>query len=276
MLPAGETRRRLRRTNESTTAALTLSRPLVRLFTRYSRGYTTRHFHSLRLLKTHGVPADFAQLPVAVFFNHAAWWDPLICLILAQEFFPGRDAFGPIDAAALRRYRFLGRLGFFGVARDRSGVAAFLHTAENILSSRERVLWISPQGAFADVRSRPVRLQRGLAHLAARVSPTVFLPLAIEYTFWEERLPEVLVAFGTPLFTQHHQNSCGIDDWTAAFESGLETAQTALADAAQRRDADEWRILLHGSSGTTVIYDAWRRLRSLMRGEQFHKEHSGL
>jgi hypothetical protein len=138
------------------------------------------------------------------------------------------------------------------------------------------MLWITPQGQFTDVRSRPIRVQRGLAHLAASVAPTVFLPLAIEYSFWEERSPEVLVAFGTPLFTQQHQNSCGADDWTAAFESGLEAAQTALADASQRRDANEWQTLLRGSSGTTAIYDTWRRIRSAMRGEEFRKGHSAL
>lgn len=138
------------------------------------------------------------------------------------------------------------------------------------------MLWFTPQGGFVDVRSRPITLQRGLAHLAARVAPAVFLPLAIEYTFWEERLPEVLIAFGTPLFTQQHQNSCGSDDWSAAFESGLEAAQTTLAEAAQRRQQDEWDILLYGSSGTTWVYDLWRRVRSLGRGEPFQKGHSTL
>lgn len=254
-----------------------LVRPLVRLFTRYTRGYVKRHFHSVRLLRTHALPADFSQLPVAIFLNHAAWWDPLICLLLAQKFFAARNSFAPMDAAALKRYRFLARLGFFALERrDARGAATFLRKATTILESQDRMLWLTPQGGFADVRSRPITLQRGLAHLATRVAPAVFLPLAIEYTFWEERLPEVLIAFGTPMFTQNHQNSCGSDDWSAAFESGLEAAQTALAEAAQRREQDDWEVLLHGGSGTTRVYDLWRRVRSRGRGEPFQKEHSDL
>lgn len=253
-----------------------VSQPLVRLFTRYSRGYVRRHFHALRLLQSHRLPADFAQLPVVVFLNHASWWDPLICLLLAEKFFAGRRSFGPIDGRALQRYRFLGKLGFFGVEIGSArGAAAVLQQASAILESETRMLWITPQGKFTDTRARPVVFERGLAHLAGRTR-AVFLPLAVEYSFWEERTPEVLLAFGTPLFTQQHQNSCGSDDWVDALERTLEDAQNALAAAAQRRDATEWEILAHGRAGTTPFYDAWRRIRASLRREKFQPEHSAL
>ncbi len=257
--------------------AQSISPRLVRLFARYSRGYVRRHFHSVRLLQSHALPAEFEELPVVVFLNHASWWDPLVCLLLAAELFPARPAFGPIDARALQRYRFLARLGFFGVETDsRRGAAAFLRTGTAILQNPKQMLWITPQGKFTDTRVRPVSLQRGLAHLAGCAAPAVFLPLAIEYSFWEERTPEVLLAFGTPLFTKQFQNSCGTDDWAAALERTLEDAQDALAIAAQLRSPDEWRVLLHGKAGTTWIYDTWRRLRALFRRERFQPEHSGL
>lgn len=254
-----------------------LSPALVRLFTRYSGGHVRRHFHAVRLLKSHGMPADFAQLPVVVFLNHAAWWDPLICLVLAERFFPQRSAFAPIDSQALRRYRFLAKLGFFGVETGSArGAAAFLQQASAILESPARMLWVTPQGKFTDPRPRPVSLQRGLAHLAARATPSVFLPLAIEYTFWEERTPEVLLAFGTPLFSQHHQNSCGSDDWASVLERTLEDTQDALAVAAQHRQPEKWEILLRGAAGTTPFYDAWRRVRAVIGRERFQPEHSNL
>ena len=254
-----------------------ISRAFVRLFTGYSRGYVRRQFHTVRLLKTHDLPASFEQLPIIVFLNHAAWWDPLICLLLAQKYFPTRASFAPIKSEALGRYRFLGKLGFFGVETGSArGAATFLQTSAAILDSAERMLWLTPQGQFTDVRARPVSMQRGLAHLAARVPPAVFLPLAIEYTFWEERTPEVLLAFGMPLFTQHHRNSCGADDWAAELERTLQDAQDALAAAAQRRKPNEWQVLLRGAAGTTMFYDALRRVRALLRREKFQPEHSGL
>ena len=265
---------------KATSAPITLPRvspALVRLFTRYSTGYVRRHFHAVRLLKSHAPAADFGQLPLVVFLNHASWWDPVICLLLAARFFRQRTSYAPIDARALQRYKFLSKLGFFPVEMASArGAAAFLQKASALLESRERMLWVTPQGKFTDVRTRPVSMQRGLAHLAGRTGPAVFLPLAIEYTFWEERTPEVLLAFGTPLFTQQHQNSCGSDDWAGAFERTLQDTQDMLALAAQRRQAEEWEVLLRGATGTTPVYDAWRRVRASIGRERFQREHSEL
>jgi 1-acyl-sn-glycerol-3-phosphate acyltransferase len=236
-----------------------------------------RQFHSVRLLKTHAPVGSFEQLSPVVFLNHASWWDPLMCLLLAPRFFPGRTSFAPIDAQALRKYSVLKKLGFFGVETNSArGAATFLRTASTILESPERMLWMTPQGRFNDVRVRPVSLQRGLASLAGRADRAVFLPLAIEYTWWEERLPEVLIAFGTPLFTHQHRDSCGAEDWNAGLQNTLEDAQNALAEAAQRREGDEWELLLGGAAGTTPIYDLWRRVRALISGEEFRREHSTL
>ena len=254
-----------------------VSSRLVRLFTRYSRGYVRRHFHGVRILKSHKLVADFRRLPAVVYLNHASWWDPLICLLLAAEYFPNRDSFAPIDAAALQKYRFLEKLGFFGIDPSSArGAATFLRSASHILESPERMLWVTPQGKFTDVRSRPVAFRGGLAALAGRVGPTVFLPMALEYPFWEERLPEVLVAFGTPLFSQQHQNSCGVTDWNAALEATIADTQDALAEASQRREADEWELLFRGGAGTTAVYDLWRQARAAIRREGFSAEHSAL
>ena len=254
-----------------------ISPRLVRLFGRYCRGFIRRHFHSVRTLESHRLPGAFPDLSVTVFINHSSWWDPLFCLFLAHAHFPGRDAFGPIDAAALARYRMLARLGFFGVERgDARDVVSFLRTATAILQSPKRMLWLTPQGEFADARKRPAELQRGIAHLAARVAPAVFIPLAIEYSFWEERLPEVLLAWGTPIFTANHRDSCGVDDWSEAFARGLTDTQDALAAAAQRREPAEWSIALRGGRGTSRIYDGWRAFRAGIAGRSFRADHSDL
>ena len=49
-----------------------------------------------------------------------------------------------------------------------------------------------------DVRERPLRLQSGLGALATQSQNSIFVPLAIEYTFWDEPRPEILVSFGEP------------------------------------------------------------------------------
>jgi 1-acyl-sn-glycerol-3-phosphate acyltransferase len=252
----------------------TISLPLLRWFTWYSRGYLRRHFHSLRVA-LNGLPQGGAGLPLVIYSNHAAWWDALVGLVLKDEFLSERKAFAPIDAEMLAKYKMFGRLGFFGVEPgQRCGAVQFLRTSESILRDANSLLVITPQGRFADVRERPVRFAAGLGHLATRVPRAVFLPMATEFVFWEERLPEILVRFGEPVeVTAKHALTFDAKYWTALFEQKMADTQDALAAAAQRRDPDEFQTVLRGGAGQGGIYDWWRAAKAKMRGEDFRKEH---
>ncbi len=259
---------------ESTRPLPKVSRPLLSWFTWYSRRYVRRHFHSVRVLLK-GLPPETRDLPLVIYSNHASWWDALICLVLKEQFFPCHTAFAPIDAAMLARYKFFGRLGFFGVEQhSRRGAIQFLRTAEAILRSPRNLLAITPQGRFVDVRERPIRFESGLGHLAMRVQRALFVPFAAEYVFWEERLPEVLVRFGEPVVIQNQQRSAfDSKDWTKLFEEKLADTQGALAAKAQRRNPADFQIVLRGGAGQGGVYDLWRSFKSKWRGEIFRKEH---
>ena len=247
---------------------------LLRWFTWYSRRYLRRHFHSLRI-SCAGLPPDVRGLPLVVYSNHASWWDALVCLVLKDQFFPERNAFTPIDAAMLERYGFFRKLGFFGVEqRSRRGAIQFLRTAGNILREPESLLAITPQGRFADARQRPVRFEAGLGHLAARAERAVFAPMAMELVFWEERLPEILVRFGEPVQVRREHNAAfDAKYWTTLFEQKLAETQDALAAEAQRRNREDFEIILRGGAGQGGVYDWWRGLKAKLRGEKFKKEH---
>ncbi|MEP7250044.1 MAG: lysophospholipid acyltransferase family protein [Spartobacteria bacterium] len=201
-----------------------------------------------------------------VFLNHAAWWDPLVCLFLARKVFPGRAAYGPMDAAALERYGFFRRLGFFAVETETTrGAAQFLRTSSAILERPESALFLTPQGKFADVRA-PLILAPGIEHLAARAPQARFVPLAIEYAFWEERKPEVLLAFGAG----------EMPDAATSLTERLAATQAGLATAVQRRQPNEWEMLLRTRSGVSRPYDLWRWARARLRGEAFRADHAPL
>ena len=123
-----------------------------------------------------------------------------------------------------------------------------------------------------DVRERPLRLQSGLGPLAARESNAIFIPLAIEYSFWTEPRPEILVAFGEPLVPSV-DGLRSAAEWTGIFTDALESTQDELATRSCRRDSAEWRTLNRGKSGVHAVYDAWRWLRAQGRGERFTPEH---
>ena len=242
-----------------------ISKPLLALFSRYAAWYLGKHFHSIRLLASAAPPNDRLG-PLVVFLNHAAWWDPLVCLFLRRAFFRRRSAYAPIEAAALARYRFLGRLGFFAIETGTTrGAAQFLKTSGAILEKEGSALFLTPQAKFADVRA-PLVFAPGIEHLASCAAGVVFLPLAVEYCFWEERKPEVLLAFGEALPATE----------SASLARRLAQLQSQLAAAAARRQPNEWKTLRKGRSGVNLPYDLWRGMRARLRGEAFHADHGRL
>jgi 1-acyl-sn-glycerol-3-phosphate acyltransferase len=251
-----------------------ISRPMLKAFTFYSRRYLCRHFHTLRISRA-GMPPEADGWPLLIYSNHASWWDPLVCLALKEQFYPQRRAYAPIDAAMLQRYTIFKRLGFFGVEQKTvRGARQFLRTAQAVLQSPANILAVTPQGRFADARERPVRFEAGLGHLAARCQRALLVPLATEFVFWEERLPEILVRFGEPteiratgrLFRPPRE-------WTGLLEQRMSETLDALAVETQRRRPDDFKTVLRGGAGQGGVYDLWCALRSALRGETFQKEH---
>ncbi|MCP5516728.1 MAG: acyltransferase [Verrucomicrobiales bacterium] len=270
--------------SENPAAALKqrFSPALFRWFCWYSRRYLQRHFHTVRLLRGSEV-ADAPGRSLLLYGNHASWWDPLVALFLTRTLCAGRTPRAPIDARMLARHRFFQRLGFFGIEPGtRRGAVEFLRTAEPILRKPGTVLWLTPQGRFADVRERPPAFQPGLGHLALRGTGAVTQVMAAEYVFWEEKQPEILLGFGEPMELPPHRarpneapgdRGPTAEDWTRRFEASLVALQDRLARAAIRRDPAEFHVLLRGRGSVSAIYDAWRRWRATWRGETFQVDH---
>jgi len=248
-----------------------ISAGVMKFFIAYCRNRVRREFHGTRILKG-GQPPDDSTRPLVIYSNHASWWDPIICLLLARELFPERSSFGPIESAMLERYGIFKRLGFFGVDSSLRGARAFLQTTHELLADPGNAVWLTPQGRFADVRKRPLHLQHGLGALAAREPDAAFVPLAIEYAFWTEPRAEILVTFGEPIVPGREPVRT-VGEWTRVFTAALEATQDKLAASSCRRDSAEWTEIHRGNSGVSRIYDAWRWLRARMRGEKFNPQH---
>jgi 1-acyl-sn-glycerol-3-phosphate acyltransferase len=248
---------------------------LLSAFERYARGHLARHFHAVRLSQAQRPdPMAIRGKPLIVYFNHPSWWDPLVCLRLAEQFFPDRRNYAPLDAAALAKDRFFERLGFFGVELGSArGARRFLTVSRQVLSQPDSALWIAAEGQLTDPRVRPVRLRSGIGHLAVRVRQSVLLPLALEYPFWEERTPEALARFGEEI--PAGEAGLKATDWTAVLETRLQAALDALAADSLARDPGRFDALPGGAPAAGGVYDAWRRLKARFRGEPFQPEPGG-
>ncbi len=232
-----------------------------------------RDFNAVRLAAASPPPSP-ATPRLVIYTNHPSWWDAAVYTYVCRRLFDSRPIFSPIEASMLRRYPFMARIGAFGVERRSArGAIGFLAICREILAGERNILIVACQGRFADVRDR-LELERGIAHLADMATGVTFLPLAIEYAFWEERRPELLLRFGAPI-RGDDLAALPLDERLAILEPALAAAMTALAGDTIARDATAFRTLLSGAKGVNPFYDGWRRAKAAMTGRRFDPSHGG-
>jgi hypothetical protein len=199
----------------------------------------------------------------------------MVSILLAERLMPERTHYAPMDAEALARYQILQKVGIFPVEmKTTRGAAQFLRTSEAILACGG-VLWVTPQGRFVDSQTRPLLFKSGLAALAVRLATAngdcTVLPLAIEYPFWDELLPEVLLRFGDPVRVLGGQRAEAVN---AKLIDALDTTMCELRQLAAARDAAAFTTLLRGNLGVGGIYAFCKRLRSLASRQPYQREHT--
>ena len=239
----------------------------ARVFERTLRG----GFHALRLLGDAPPELTHAR-KLVIYANHPSWWDGVAYVVMSKRLMPGRIVYAPIDAAMVLRYPFLARMGAFAVDQTTPRGAADFLAACGAALERDAPVIVAAQGRFADVRERPLRLRPGLAHLVDKDPDLCFLPLALEYVFWNEKRPEMLIRFGAPLAARDLK-AANAKERLAALESQLTQTLDDLSAAAMTRDPRLFTTLIDGAGGVNPVYDGWRRLKALARGRRFSPEH---
>lgn len=272
-----------------------INQPILNGFLWFSQRYLRKHFHVFAANRENLVgfkPSDEDAL--VVYANHASWWDPLSALVLAKHTFPRHRVYAPIDAEALKKYQMFARMGFYGVEQSsKRGAVDFMRTSLAVLDQERSSIWLTPEGQFVDVRDASVGLSGGIAHLATKLSVLAaeaksparrvwFVPVGVEYTFWEERKPEALCWFGKPICATQPNSEDDLPEasrhdksaWANLLTERLRAAQAALATASIARDASKFEILLSSRSGAFFIYDWWRRMVATLRGRKLDTDHS--
>ncbi|MDE3103885.1 MAG: lysophospholipid acyltransferase family protein [Acidobacteriota bacterium] len=246
-----------------------ISRFVLAFFRNTARRYFRRHFHAVRLSGADQLAAQ--AKPLLVYANHSSWWDPMVATLLAEQLLPGRRHYAPMDAASLERYRILKKIGIFPVEMATArGAVQFLRTGEAVLRSGG-VLWVTPEGRFVDARERPRSFKPGLAGLAVRVAPCTVQPLAIEYVFWDERLPECLLRLGKPVQVAAGESAEAVE---ARLVAALEGTMDELRELALTRSNAGFTVLERGALGVGGAYGLGKRLWAALRGQPYAAEHT--
>ena len=234
-------------------------------FAWYSRRLVAKHFHALRLATDSCAEGlDSESRPLIVALSHSSWWDPIAAVLMKDALMPSRSSCSPMDRVQLERFGFFRKIGIFGIDPDDPGAAGPMvgYVMDRMREHPRPTLIITPQGRFADVRA-PIEVRPGAALLAARLSRESRAPrmvgMAVEYPFWIDRKPEMIVRisdFAAP------EDSSRASAWQRTIERGMVDNAAALAALAVARDPSPFRTVIGSGSGAVhPVFDAWARMR---------------
>lgn len=238
----------------------------TRTFAWWVRKMMRKDFFAVRIARENaGLLASLAEHPgpVIAAANHASWWDPLVLLFLHSRFMPARRPTGPVDAEQFRRFGFMRKLGLFGIdPHDPRSAPVMVDHATRLFRDHPRTtLWITPQGEFVDPR-RKIQVRPGVSMVAAASAEldVRIISVAIEYTMWVERRPELLLRLEpVPSDAGGGRSTTA---WHRAITRAMRTNQAALTELGAARDATPFQALLGGEGGRiNPVYDLWQRLR---------------
>lgn len=230
----------------------------------YAARLLRKRFHAVR--GAPGVAETLGRLdgdprPAILLLTHSSWWDPLVGIHLWDRFFPSRRILGPMRRQELEQFGFFRRVGVFGVDPDRreSLEAMRRHVLPRLVSATRDVLILTPQGVLSDPRAELV-IRPGAAAIAAALpapGPAV-VAVAIEYAFWADQRPELLVE-SRRCEAPSRAGGASTADWHRAMRDGLRAAAAALASRVISRDPAQFETWSGGRTAVHPIYDLWLR-----------------
>ena len=233
----------------------------------YAERLLRRRFHAVRFavgstdsLRAIGPCAS----PALVAMSHASWWDPMLAVAMWRWFFPSRGNVSPMDAAQLAKFRFLRKLGIFGIDPDdpASFEAMGAYLRRRLGEIMRPTVILTPQGRFVDPRE-PAVPRPGAAALLASTPGMRAWSVAVEYAFWVDAKPEIFVrAVEVPAPAASRTAS-----WHRALQDAMEGNRVALGELVRAREPGAFECVVGGDvSRVNPIYDAWRALRGRSGG----------
>jgi len=234
----------------------------LRFFGGYSCRLLRKRFSSVRLERTSVEVLQDAQLhggPLIIAMNHPSWWDPIVGVALRHTYFPDRPALSPIEMSMFERFRFMRKLGMFGIDPGHPDALAEMVCYVRMECDKKprSSIFITPQGTFADVRE-PIVVKPGIGALASELTDARVIAVLAELSFWHDKRPELLLLARQCV----PPNRPSTASWTRQIRTTMQQGADELARLVIARDESAFEPMLDRSgSDVNSAFDLWQRLR---------------
>lgn len=138
------------------------------------------------------------NVPTILFAPHCNWWDGIVLYNTTHRIFHKEIR---LMVEELNRFPLLRRGGAYSVNKKspQSAMKALQYSVD-VVGDIRNMLCIFPQGIIRPPHYRPIEFQTGLAYIAEnavkRYGKVNLIPMAIDYAFFRDNRPEVIVEFG--------------------------------------------------------------------------------
>lgn len=138
------------------------------------------------------------KVPTILFAPHCNWWDGIVLYNITHRIFHKEIR---LMVEELNRFPLLRRGGAYSVNKKspQSAMKALQYSVE-VMGDLRNMLCIFPQGIIRPPHFRPIEFQTGLAYIAQnalkKYGKVNLIPLAVDYCFFRDNRPEVIVEFG--------------------------------------------------------------------------------
>lgn len=138
------------------------------------------------------------SVPTILFAPHCNWWDGIVLYNTTHRIFHKEIR---LMVEELNRFPLLRRGGAYSVNKKspQSAMKALQYSVD-VMGDLRNLLCIFPQGIIRPPHYRPIEFQTGLAYIAQnavkKYGRVNLIPMAIDYTFFRDNRPEVIVEFG--------------------------------------------------------------------------------
>ena len=181
--------------------------------------------------------------PTIIFAPHCNWWDGIVLYNTTHRIYHKEIR---LMVEELNRFPLLRRGGAFSVNKKSAQTAMkALNYSVDVIGNLKNILCIFPQGIIRPPHFRPYVFQTGLTYIAQKAvkkyGKVNLIPVSIEYCFFRDNRPEVVVDFGERI----ELTDPNIDrkDFTHFLEAKLtETSDKQFANISHGK-VDDYNIL---------------------------------
>ena len=163
----------------------------------YIRNAIKRRFYSIRVKHPEHFDMRNKDYPCIFYAQHTCWWDGLIGYCLYWFLFKEKTNMMIED---LLSFPLLKYVGAFSI--DKKSPKSILRSMQysvEFMKNEKISLWMFPQGVIKPPNHRPLEFQKGLAFLVQKTGKVNLIPIAMQYPFLRQGLPEVMVDIGKPI-----------------------------------------------------------------------------